>query len=853
VAMNNVIHGSLVGGILFSGESNAGATPEDPALPLAAVPFGRIINNTIYGTGNTSTGSVGIKVSENASPTLLNNIVANNLVGVDIDATSASTVLGGMLYQLNATNVIGSTLGSFAIVLGATEPLFVNAAAKNFTPAPNSKAIDSSIDSLQDRPEVLAIGSPLGIGPSPIVTPVADQTGQSRKDDTLVVTPPGLGQDVFKDRGALDRSDFFGPTSVLLTPADNDPGQIDINNAVNKVTLRGGALAKFEVQLNDGSGSGIDDTTATSANFVVKRGTTVLVDGVDYTFNYDAVNNIARFVHVSGLWAQGNTYTITLNNSATGGIKDMGGNPLLPNELTGVTEYIIQLEALDFGDAPDPSYPTLISSNGAGHLLKPNFFLGAGVTADADGQPGGAAGLDTDDGVVFNTPVSPGMTTQITVTASADGKLDAWIDFNADGDWNDAGEKVFNDRSLTAGANTLTFDVPATIATSTFARFRFSSTGGLAATGIADDGEVEDYLVTIPPSVAYTILVKNSSGEELAKDDQGRYLILPGMSNVQIEVYVDDLRSTGAAGGVFTAFADLRYSPDLLNLLQASFAHGDQFDIAQAGTVNEGLQLLDEAGGTVDSINPVGADPKQLLFRITADLNLSAAPGSVLNLALEAADELAHNTLVYGLNAPVAATYQTVQLLFPQNPWHNAADRYDVSGNGTVTLLDAVMVINQLNATKPNYHFPDPPAFAPPFYDVNGDNELTPLDALLVINELERRKQQGLSTGSAVTSSGSGNGSESASQTFLVIPTTTGGNSTGTVAGTTTTGHSAPASSPSTEASQASYFSSYVPENSSATTLEDETWDDLLPWVAQGWNSLEEEDEEVATGLATGL
>jgi hypothetical protein len=861
VVMNNLLHGNQVGGILFSGDANSVPDPANPTgpplpLPLAAVPFGRIYNNTIYGIGvrEDGTGSIGINVTENASPTLLNNIVANNLVGVFVDPTSSTTVLGGMLYQLNATNVVGSTLGSFAITLLPTDPLFVNAAAKNFTPAPNSKAIDSSIDSLQDRPEVLAIGGPLGIGPSPIVTPVTDQTGKSRKDDTSVLAPPGLGQDIYKDRGALDRSDFDGPTSVLLTPADNDPGHVDINNALNKVTIRGGALDRFEVQLNDGSGSGIDDTTATSANFVVKRNGVVLVDGVDYTFNYDAVNNIARFVHVSGLWAQGNSYSITLNNTATGGIKDMGGNPLLPNELSGITEYVIQLEALDFGDAPDPSYPTLISSNGAGHLIKPNFFLGAGVTSDGDGQPGGAAGLDLDDGVTFDTPVSPGMTAQITVTASAAGKLDAWIDFNGDGDWNDPGEKIFNNRSLTAGANTLTFAVPATTAANTFARFRFSSTGGLSPTGIADDGEVEDYLVTIPPSVAYTIVVTNSAGQELGKDEQGRYLILPGMSQVRVEVYVDDLRSMGNAGGVFSAFADLQYSPDLLDLLQSSLAVGDLFKVARTGTVNEGLQLLDEAGGTSDSVNPVGADPRQLLFRIVADLNLGALPGSVINLALNAAEELAHGTLVYGLDAPVGATYQSVQLVFPQNPWHNSEDRYDVNGDSRLTLADAVAVINQLNATKPNYAFPAPPTFAPPFLDVNGDNELTPLDALLVINELERRRQ-GITSFSSESASGGSqtSGGESTERSFYVTPSNSnpGGGSSSTLSMMSLGGQES--SSPSGNSGQASYFANYVPESSSTTTVTDETWDDLLPWVAEGWNSLDEDEESETSSLAAGL
>ena len=48
------------------------------------------------------------------------------------------------------------------------------------------------------------------------------------------------------------------------------------------------------------------------------------------------------------------------------------------------------------------------------------------------------------------------------------------------------------------GTNELSFEVPSTSALgATYARFRLSSSGGLAPTGLAPDGEVEDYLVGI--------------------------------------------------------------------------------------------------------------------------------------------------------------------------------------------------------------------------------------------------------------------------------------------------------------------------------------------------------------------
>ena len=161
--------------------------------------------------------------------------------------------------------------------------------------------------------------------------------------------------------------------------------------------------------------------------------------------------------------------------------------------------------ALDFGDAP-ASYSTLLADDGARHALVSGFYLGGAIDADPDGQPNAdATGDDVhgtpndEDGIVFGTPLYAGENAIVQVTASVAGKLDAWIDFNDDGDWADAGEKVFNDVSLTAGVNSLTLTVPATatLTSQTYARFRFSSAGGLSYTGMAPDGEVEDYQVAI--------------------------------------------------------------------------------------------------------------------------------------------------------------------------------------------------------------------------------------------------------------------------------------------------------------------------------------------------------------------
>jgi hypothetical protein len=159
---------------------------------------------------------------------------------------------------------------------------------------------------------------------------------------------------------------------------------------------------------------------------------------------------------------------------------------------------------VDFGDAPDRPYPTILASDGARHSIVPGIFLGTSIDAELDGQPSGDAlgddndGNDDEDGVVFLSLVYPDSLVNVKVTASVPGSLDAWVDFNGDGDWTDAGEKVFSGTALAAGANFLTFTVPsgATVGT-TYSRFRFTLGGISDPTGLAPNGEVEDYRVFI--------------------------------------------------------------------------------------------------------------------------------------------------------------------------------------------------------------------------------------------------------------------------------------------------------------------------------------------------------------------
>ena len=159
---------------------------------------------------------------------------------------------------------------------------------------------------------------------------------------------------------------------------------------------------------------------------------------------------------------------------------------------------------IDLGDAPTP-YPTTLAENGAQHT-EAGATLGA--TRDGELDATHSANADSDgadeDGVTFGAIQigDLGATVTANVTGGT-GKLDAWIDFNGDGNWGGAGEQIFASQNVVAGDNSLTFDVPSTAQDGqTFARFRLSTAGNLGPEGLAADGEVEDYAVTITPPTA---------------------------------------------------------------------------------------------------------------------------------------------------------------------------------------------------------------------------------------------------------------------------------------------------------------------------------------------------------------
>ncbi|WP_222435290.1 GEVED domain-containing protein [Puniceibacterium confluentis] len=164
---------------------------------------------------------------------------------------------------------------------------------------------------------------------------------------------------------------------------------------------------------------------------------------------------------------------------------------------------------VDYGDAP-------ISYGAPLHNVPtvPSVYLGA-VAPDIEAAPASGAGAlgddsanqDDEDGIVLPV-LTQGVSTTLSVDVVGDGFLQAWLDYNGDGAFEDAlGERIATDLrddgtgdDAVAGDGVIQFNVfvPVDATTAlTYARFRYSTQSGLLFSDYAADGEVEDYSLVI--------------------------------------------------------------------------------------------------------------------------------------------------------------------------------------------------------------------------------------------------------------------------------------------------------------------------------------------------------------------
>jgi hypothetical protein len=315
-----------------------------------------------------------------------------------------SSVVAGTAFQNNRTgntNVSGAGI-DFNILLTGTEAFLANPGDRNYYPQVPSRVIDSSINVLEDRDDFATrIKAPLGLPASPIYAPSLDAVGAKRIDNPNVSSPQGLGDNVFKDRGALDVADFVTPTAELLSPRDNDSLGIDRDPAPTVVQLADGVYSQFTVQITDQfgadnpfPGTGADDGTIQTMPVQIDEGGLQLTlngpavtlfedgrflrEGFDYTFRYDPITDKIILTPLAGIWPDGRVYEIRLNNRDRFVIDAPNGGSIIDGATFTVTDRTGAKINFEFDSGYRLQVPQTLN------LLVP--VAGAGTGGISDGQ-----------------------------------------------------------------------------------------------------------------------------------------------------------------------------------------------------------------------------------------------------------------------------------------------------------------------------------------------------------------------------------------------------------------------------------------------------------------------------------
>jgi uncharacterized repeat protein (TIGR01451 family) len=309
-----------------------------------------------------------------------------------------------------------------------------------------------------------------------------------------------------------------------------------------------GDTVEYTITANNTSGVDaefviIEDNIPTNTTFVVnslKVNNTADDDALNTgVAGYDSGNNKVVFRLGTGATTTAGG-TIANNATHTAKFQIKIDNPLpngvtqISNQSTGTSPNVINLTSNkidtptvseDYGDAPDTgsgtgnvNYKTTKADGGPSHTIIAGLKLGSNIDADSGSLQNSNADADDnsvtpndEDGVssfsTLTTELNQTYTVPVNVTNSTGSNafVVGYIDFNKDGDFDDANEKsatvtVASDNTTNPRSVNVTFTTPSGISTgTTYARFRLGQTQAQveSAIGSASSGEVEDYKLTI--------------------------------------------------------------------------------------------------------------------------------------------------------------------------------------------------------------------------------------------------------------------------------------------------------------------------------------------------------------------
>ncbi|WP_392340649.1 LruC domain-containing protein [Moritella marina] len=311
-----------------------------------------------------------------------------------------------------------------------------------------------------------------------------------------------------------------------------------------------------------------------------------------------------------------------------------------PDNITGETVYFAQAAPTnsndgarcanapvtssntDYGDAPD-SYGTSLANNGARHLINyNNYFLGSNIDAESDAiiypSSDESISIDDEDGVSFKTSLIPGLDAQVNVVigGGATTYINAWFDWNRDGDFDDANERAISGLQLSPGTHDILISVPDNaVAGESWARFRVGDVEDASNNGGYVNGEVEDYQINITAAnTTYLHYPSESDFVTIAYEDMWPELGDYDFNDVVIYYRVTQVIQNSKVVRVDVTGQLAAYGADYAN----GFAI--QLPGVLRSQIDEDLVKLTHDGQIVQGATPLEQNQNNAVVIVTADL-----------------------------------------------------------------------------------------------------------------------------------------------------------------------------------------------------------------------------------------
>jgi hypothetical protein len=347
----------------------------------------------------------------------------------------------------------------------------------------------------------------------------------------------------------------------------------------------------------------------------------------------------------------------------------------------------------DFGDWNGSGAATTTTSSTVSNGLR----LGATSDAEASVTPNAAANADgaDEDGVSLPSRLIAGsmasLYAQFTNTTGSNAFINAWVDFNRNGSFADAGEQVATNLSATAGVTdgtaSIGFLVPAgASAGSTGVRIRLTSTSSPGATGASGIGEVEDYITTIAavgaaglsPMQDYNVIVRNNM--DVLSDVEGRVMVrnFINPNSVTLAMKLDSYAST-------TQTVQLQTNAVAGSALNLQFG---SFYAPSAGALN-GRTINYNGGGTFQTTPAPnftsvfdGIVTTSASYAAMAANNTITIPGSPSTLTLSVTTLDANGVAIFSVDGNTLLNNPNIQQIRPQSQWaHTHCDSDQLHGH----------------------------------------------------------------------------------------------------------------------------------------------------------------------------